>query len=62
MDTHTHTIDLRHNTREVEYLSRQVSHVAVYENKEWLDDTCVGSEPGGEGGEDPIDCSHQYAA
>lgn len=47
---HTHIIHLRHNTRQVEDLGRQVSHVAVYENKKWLDDACVGSEPGGEGG------------
>lgn len=60
--TNTHIINLRHNTREVEDLGRQVSHVAVYENKKWLDDACVGSEAGGEGGKDPIDHSHQYAA
>lgn len=46
---HTYTVNLRHNTGEMKSLSRQVSHVAVHENEKWLDDTCVGSEPGGEG-------------
>lgn len=55
-------MNLRHDTREVEDLSRQVSHVAVDENKKWLDDACVGSEAGREGGEDAVDGPHQDAA
>lgn len=58
----THNINLRHNSGEMKNLSRQISHVAVYENEKWLDDTCVGGEPGCKGRQDPIDRAHQYAA
>lgn len=51
--------NLRHNAREVEHLSWQVGHVAVHKDKKWLDDTCVGGEARGEGGQDPVDGSHK---
>lgn len=53
--------NLRHDARQVEYLGRQVGHVAEQEDEQWLDDADVRSETGGEGCQDAIYCSHQDA-
>lgn len=51
-------LNLRHDAREVEHLSREIGHVAVHKDKKWLDDTRVVGEAWGEGSQDPIDSSH----
>lgn len=52
----------RHDARKVEHLSWQVGHVAVHEDKKRLNNTGVGGEAWSEGGQDPVDGSHQDAA
>lgn len=52
----------RHDAGEVEELSRQVSHVAVEEDEEGLDDTDMGGEAGGEGCNDPVDDADEDTA
>lgn len=42
----------------MEDLSREVSHVAVEENKQWLDDSGVQGESGGEGTQQAVDGAH----
>ena len=57
-----HTPYLRHNSRQVEHLGREVGHVAVNEHEEGLDDAGVRGEPGGKGRQDTVDGTHGDAA
>lgn len=46
----------------MEDLGREVSHVAVEENKQGLDDSGVRGETGSEGAKEAVDGSHQDAS
>lgn len=46
----------------MEDLSREVGHVAVEEDKQWLDDSWVQGESGGEGAQEAVDGAHQDAS
>ena len=46
----------------MEDLGRQVGHVAVEEDEEWLDDARVRGEAGREGAQDTVDGAHQQTA
>lgn len=53
---------LRHNSRQVEDLSRQIRHIAVEEHKEGLNDPGVLGEAGREGANEAVDGSHHDAS
>lgn len=53
---------LRHDSRQVKDLSRQIRHIAVEEHKEGLNDPGVLGEAGCEGANKAVDCSHQDAS
>lgn len=55
-------LDLRHDPWQMEDLGREVSHVAVEENKQGLDDSGVRGETGSEGAKEAVDGSHQDAS
>lgn len=54
--------DLRHDPWQMEDFSGEVSHVAVEEDKQRLDDTSVRGETGSKGTQDTVDGSHHDAS
>lgn len=54
--------DLRHDPRQMEDLGGEVSHVAVEEDEQGLDDSGVQGEAGREGTENAVDGAHHDAS
>lgn len=53
------SVDLRHDARQMEDLSGEVSHVAVEEDEQGLDDSSVRGEARGKSSQEAVNGSHQ---